>query len=70
MKSSAILATLLAAACASAQDVPIPNRLDGFRPSAHSNRSALLLLEAHYDFMCPDSRAVSKVLDQVRTYFT
>lgn len=57
-------------ASVSAQFVPIPTRLDGFRPSTHNNRSADLVLEAHYDFMCPDSRAASQTLDAVLPQFT
>ena len=70
MKSAFISAlTMTVASSVMAQYIPIPNRLDGFRPSSHANRSASLVLEAHYDFMCPDSRAASEVLDTVLPQF-
>eukprot|EP01138_Halocafeteria_seosinensis_P014013 gb/GECG01014309.1/.p1 GENE.gb/GECG01014309.1/~~gb/GECG01014309.1/.p1 ORF type:complete len:217 (+),score=18.75 gb/GECG01014309.1/:1-651(+) len=51
---------------ASAQSAPIPRRYDGF---PMGNADAPLLLEAFYDFMCPDSKASWPALKQTLMTF-
>jgi len=69
MRVLSLLLVLCALVFLASAQVPIPNRPDGYALSPDAPATAPVVLEAFFDLLCPDSKAVWPTIKQVLSQY-